>query len=416
MTLRGEWSLARLRFLPRDPALVSRLAARILLRVAARVKGLELIDWFVDDEAGELYIILSCDHDSLVSFLETVSAEFRGEGVWVSPLPTGTLGSWSATLRATVPGIESKVVVESKRGPLRAVHPDGVISELTPSEIAKCLVLAGLNMDDAIELAKETLTELSRDRNVVSLGELADYIVEKLSRRRAPARLLAAVRATLCPYLYVAFTRKGRLVPLTKQALLEELDSLLNRMELKPPPSFVERVVERAYDRVRLEAVSMALAPPSLSPPITVLKPREMREVVLREACKEAPLIRELQSASKTSVALKELEEGARLLRKALQEKALAAKLYLLLEGLWKALASMALLRGVLPTSDASELAESLGEAELADLLRRAYVMRNPSEAEHIATLLAEELSRILNRVTEEMRAYAAGHDQVRTS
>ena len=397
--------LVRLRFVPRDPALITKLASKLLPRTASKTGGVELLDWFVDDELNELYIMVRGSESSVEQFVDEFSASLRGEGVWVSPLPTGTLGSWLAPVKPSPPGVLSEVVAKGHSLRPRLVYPDGSVEPLSKAEVVRCLLLSGVDLNDAESALSEAL-DMFRGRNVVSVGELADALVRVLaSQFKAPARILAAVKASLCPHAYVMVENKGRLTPITKAVLEKEAAELLKRLNLRPLPGFLRRVASRAYDKLRLEAISLSASILFRGHPPKALRTRDIRALVSNEAIKEAPLLQDIAAkGSPCQVAQEELKTAHELAKRALRETMIAHKLETAVSAVSRATCALALLKRILPTSDASEVAEYLGEEEVAELLRRAYALKDPIEAGDVASLLASKACELVND--------AAGHVQ----
>jgi len=358
----------------------------------------ELLDWFVDDELNELYVMVRGSESSVERFVNEFSDSLRGEGVWVSPLPTGTLGSWLAPVKPSPPGVLSEVIAEARSFRPRLVYPDGSIEPLSRAEVVRCLLLSGVDLDEAERALSEAL-DMFRGRNVISAGELADALVRVLaSQFKAPARILAAVKASLCPHAYVMVESRGRLTPITKAVLEEEAADFLEKLRLRPLPGFLKRVASRAYDKLRLEAISLSASALFRGHPPKAFRARDIKALVSNEAIKEAPLLQDmLAKGDPYQVAWEELKTARELAEQALRETIVARKLETAVGAISRAICSLALLRGMLPVSDASEVAERLGEEEVADLLRRAYALRDPVEAGDIASLLASKARELVD-------------------
>jgi len=395
----GQWLLAKLRVVPKEPALIVKLASRVIPKVAGRHRGVELLNWFLDEEAGDLYIILRGGGEAASIFLEDLASDFRREGVLAYAAPTGARGFDVAPVVFSNKNVHFKVMVNrAEEGrPRLVVDVDGFMYPLDEHEVLRLLILAGLNLSEAEEALSEVFSSL-RGRTVISPSELARSIITYLSQRGSPsASLLSAVRAALCPYFYIALEGKGRLIPISRSIVRREVENLVKLTGLEAPRNFVERVTDRVYVKLVLEAISASSKYSFSNYPVRVLSLKEFRDMITRETVRESPVLAELlRGISPEKVVNRELGEASKILKEAGRTALIPVRLSLVLSALSKLLICMALTKGYVPLADISENAHVLGEEDLVSAVRRVYMSSELGALKKALEELSEAALRIL--------------------
>ena len=389
--------LSKFKVIPFDPTVLIKLIDRAVKKLA---KNVLIYDWFLDEEASEVYFILEGFESDAEHFTEKIAAYLRGEGIWADVEKAGLLQKLASVRPAKA---EIKVVIKGeKTGKLFLAWPDGNLQPLESETLAKLLIQSNFSLDEATQISRK-VQEIFTGRNAVSPKELYEKIVEIVGEW---SRLdeLVLLKANLMPYLYVVIEDHGLIRYPTQNYLAALARQAASICELKPTKRLIEELADHVLNYLRREAALKArkfvlepLYPDSVLPSsmiISIMRKWLREHVVFYEELRKNCSIEDVLNNLRARIHQAEHNYWT--------ASSLAEKKALAFEIAYNSLTYLSIASGHITLGSFEDLAEASGKIEILNLLNRTLKVRSNEEALRLLDKIVEESVSLLKRLRQE--------------